>query len=116
MGYLLLVLLAGEFLAGPLSDEVRESSFGLLPLTSLETTIRVNKQEVGRQDANCGCDMVLDLLLARYTRRVNIVDTWTNQVGVAEPLEGTQDLEIRLGGLNGDDISVETLDRGEELE
>jgi hypothetical protein len=93
VGALLLVLLAGPL--GP-SDEVRESSLGLLPLTSLETTVRVDKQEVGRQDAHCSLDTVLDLLLARDTRRVNIVDTWTDRVGVAELLEGVKTLRSDL--------------------
>jgi hypothetical protein len=46
---------------------------------------------------------------------VDVVDTRPDLVRVAELLEGTKQLEITLGGLNGDNISIEALDRREDV-
>ena len=90
-------------------------TLGFWPATSLETAIRVHEEEVGGQELQHGSDTVLDLLLTGDTRRVDVIDTRANFVRVAELLEGVQDLEVRLGGFNGDDIGIERLDGREDV-
>lgn len=75
----------------------------------------VNKEEVRRDERKHLLDAVLDLLLRRNTRGVDIVDTWANDVRVAELLECRKELHVALGGLNRDDIGVETLNGGEDV-
>lgn len=86
-----------------------------MPATGLETTVRVDGQQLGRQDLEHGCDPVLDLLLSRNTGRVDVVDTWADLVGVLVVAEDLDELEVGLGRLDGDDVGVETLDRGEDV-
>lgn len=104
-------------LASPLGTvhEVDERSLGLLPATGLETAVRVDEEERVGEDVKHGLEAVLDLLSSGNTRRVNVVDTGANLVGVAVVLEGVEKLHVGLGGLDGDDIGVETLDGGEDV-
>ena len=90
-------------------------TLGLLPATGLETAVRVDIHEVIREGLQHRGDAVLDLLLRGNTRRVDIVDTGTDLVGVAVPLEGVEQLHVSLGSFNGDDVSIKTLDRGEDV-
>lgn len=46
---------------------------------------------------------------------MDIVDTRTNLVGVAIVLEGIEELHVALRGLDGDDVGVKSLDRGEDV-
>lgn len=46
---------------------------------------------------------------------MDVVDTGADLVGVAIVFEGVEELHVRLGGLDRDDISIETLDRGEDV-
>lgn len=46
---------------------------------------------------------------------MDVVDTGADGVGVAVVLEGVEQLQVSLGGLDGDDIGVETLDGGEDV-
>jgi len=104
-------------LASPLGtvDEVDERSFGLLPATGLETAVRVDEEERVGKNVEHGLEAVLDLLSSGNTRRVDVVDTGADLVGVAVMLEGVKELHVGLGGFNGDDISIETLDGGEDV-
>ena len=104
-------------LSGPSSggDEVLERLLGLLPASGLETTVRVDDEEVGGEDLDHGGDSVLDLLLRGDTGRVDVVDTGANLVGVSVGLEDIEELEVGLGSLDGDDIGIESLDGGEDV-
>jgi len=104
-------------LARPLGslDQVGERRFGLLPGTGLETTVRVDEEERGRQDLEHSLETVLDFLLPRDTRGVDVVDTRADLVGVAVLLEGMQELHVTLRSFDRDDIGIETLDRGEDV-
>lgn len=90
-------------------------TFGLLPATGLQATIGVDEEERVGEDGKHVGDAVLDLLLTGNTGRVDVVDTGADLVGVAVLLEGGEELHVTLGGLNGDDISIETLDGGEDV-
>lgn len=46
---------------------------------------------------------------------MNIVDTRANLIRVAKLLEGAKKLEVALGSLNRDDVSIKTLNRGEDV-
>jgi hypothetical protein len=104
-------------LTGPASggDEVLKRSLGLLPATGLQAAIGVDEQQLGRDERQELGNTVLDLLLARDTGRVDIVDTRPDLVGVAELLEGREQLEVGLGRLDGDNVRIKTLDRGEDV-
>jgi hypothetical protein len=54
-------------------------------------------------------------LLPRNTRGVDIVNTRANLIRVAILLEGLKKLHVALRCLNGDDISIEALDGGEDI-
>lgn len=92
-------------LTGPLGggDEVGEGLLSLLPASGLETTVGVDNHEVGGEDLDHGGNSVLDLLLRGDTRRVDVVDTRADLVGVAVRLEDVKELEVGLGSLDGDD-------------
>ena len=96
-------------------DQVDQGSLGLLPATGLKTTIGVDEEKVGSKDLQHSSDTILDFLLGGNTRRVDIVNTRTDLVGVTVLLEGLQELHVTLRGLDGDDISVKSLDRGEDV-
>ena len=81
----------------------------------MSETYRVDDEQVLGENLEHGRDAVLDLLLAGNTRRVDVVDTRTDLVGVTVLLEGLQELHVTLRGLDGDDISVKSLDRGEDV-
>ncbi len=90
-------------------------TFSLFPATGLQATIRVDEEERVGEDGKHVSDAVLDLLLTGNTGRVDVVDTRADLVGVAVLLEGGEQLHVTLGGLNGDDISIETLDGWEDV-
>jgi hypothetical protein len=46
---------------------------------------------------------------------VDIIDTGADLVRVAVVLEGVEELHVSLGGLDGNDIGVKTLDGGEDV-
>ena len=78
-------------------------------------TYRVDKEEGIGEDVQHVLETILDLLLSGNTGRVDVVDTGANLVGVAVLLEGGEELHVALGGLDGDDIGVQALDRGEDV-
>lgn len=90
-------------------------TLGLLPLTSLETTVGVDEEVIRLDEGQHVLDAVLDLLLAGDTRRVDVIDTGADVVLVAEFLEGGEELHVALRGFDGNDIGVETLDRREDV-
>lgn len=98
-------VLGTEVLGGV--DHVDQSLLGLLPLTGLETTVRVDPELLRLQVLQHLLDAVLDLLLAGNTGRVDIVDTRTNVAGVGLLDEDTKELGVRLAVLDGENISVE---------
>jgi hypothetical protein len=78
-------------------------------------TYRVNEHEMVGNDGQGGLETVNDLLLAGDTRRVNVVYTRTNLVGVTVLLEGVEELHVTLRELDRDDIGIETLNGGEDV-
>ena len=97
------------------SDEVLERSLRLLPPTGLQAAIGVDEQQLGLDKRQELGNAVLDLLLARDTGRMDVIDTRPDLVGVAKLLEGGEQLEVRLGGLDRDDVGIKTLNGGEDV-
>ena len=97
------------------SNHVGKRSFGLLPATSLQAAIRVDEQMIRPDQRQHVRDTVLDLLLAGNTRRVDIVNTRTDEVLVSELLESGKELHVALRRFDGDDVGVQTFDRGEDV-
>jgi len=56
-------------------DHVDKRGLGLLPLAGLETTVGVDPELLGLEVGQHLRDAVLDLLLRRNTRGVDVVDT-----------------------------------------
>jgi hypothetical protein len=75
----------------------------------------VDEKERVREDVEHGLETILDFLASRDTRRVDIIDTRTNLVRVPVMFEGVEKLHVGLGGFDRDDISIKTLDRGEDV-
>lgn len=63
-------------------NHVGQLAFGLVPLTGLEATVRVDPQLLLRVNLEDIVDALLKLFLRRNTGRVNIKQTKTNMVGV----------------------------------
>lgn len=76
---------------------------------------RVDEHQVVGYDGKGGLETGNDLLFAGNTRRMDVVDTRANLVGVAVLPEGMEELHVALRELNRDDIGVETLDGGEDV-
>jgi hypothetical protein len=72
------------------SNEVLEGCLGLLPSTGLQAAIRVNEQQLRPDEGQELGDAILDLLLAGYAGRVDIIDTGPNLVRVAKLLESIE--------------------------
>jgi len=87
----------------------------LLSNRDREFTNWVDKKEGVREDIEHGLETILDFLASRDTRRVDIIDTRTNLVGVPVMFEGGEELHVGLGRFDGDDISIKTLNRGEDV-
>lgn len=107
----------GILLAVELSsvDHVGQSSLGLLPLAGLKSAIWVDPELLWLQELKHLLDAVLDLLLGRNTWGVNVVDTWANVAWVSLVDKDLQELSIRLGVLNGENIGVESGNSVEEV-
>lgn len=78
-------------------------------------TYRVHKHQVGRNDRPRRVEPLCNLFFTRNTRRVDVVDTGTDLVGVTILLERMQQFHVTLGELDGNDISVKALDRWEDI-
>jgi len=96
-------------------DHVGQGLLGLLPLTGLETTVRVDPELLGLEVLKHLLDAVLDLLLAGNSGRVDVVDTGTDVSGVVLVNEDLEELSVTLAVLDGEDISVEGGDGVEEV-
>ena len=90
-------------------------TFGFLPAPGLEPTVRIDKNKAGWENSKHGLETFLDLVAGGNTGRMDVVNTRANLIRVAVLLERMQELHIALGGLDGDDISVKTLDGGEDV-
>jgi hypothetical protein len=75
----------------------------------------VDEEEGVREDVEHGLETILDFLASRDTRRVDVINTRANLVGVPVMLEGGEELHVGLGSFDGDDVSIQTLDRGEDV-
>ena len=75
----------------------------------------VDEEERVRQDVEHGLETILDFLASRDTRGVDIIDTRANLVGVSIMFEGVEKLHVSLGSLDGDNVSIKTLDGGEDV-
>jgi hypothetical protein len=93
-------------LAGPLGglDEVLEGGLGLLPGARLKTAVRVDVEQVRGDESEVGLQALLDLLGRGDTRRVDVVDTGADAVGVGVLLEDVKELEVALRGLDRDRV------------
>jgi len=96
-------------------DHVLEGLLGLLPLTGLETAVWVDPELLWLEVLKHLIDAGLNLLLAWNTWRVDVVDTWTDVTWVSLVDEDLEELGVRLGVLNGENISVESGDGVEEV-
>jgi hypothetical protein len=68
-----------------------------------------------REDFEHGRETILDFLFAWNTRRMDVINTRADLIRVSIVLEGVEELHIGLRGLNGDDISIKTLDGWEDV-
>ena len=90
-------------------NHVGKLSLGLVPLSGLQTTVRVDPKVLLRVNLENVVDAALELVLGRNTRRVDIKETKTNVVGVVGELLNVLGV-ILLGELNRDNISIKSLD------
>lgn len=96
-------------------DHVDQRSLGLLPLTGLETAVRVNPELLRTEVLEHLLDTVLDLLLRGDTRRVDVVDTRADVTGVGLIDENLEKLGIRLAVLDGKDVGIQSSNGVEEV-
>ncbi|KAI3484742.1 hypothetical protein L1887_52028 [Cichorium endivia] len=90
---------------------VGELGGALLPGTGLETAVRVDPDRVLGEDLGHGLDAADHLVLAGDTGRVDVKDTGANVRGVADLLEGAEEVLAGLGVLDRDHVGVELDDR-----
>ena len=104
-------------LASPLGsvDQIDQRRLGLLPSTGLETAVWVNEQQRVGEELQHGSQTLLDLITSGDTRRVDIVNTRANLVGISIVLEGLEQLHVTLGRLDRDDVSIQALDGWEDI-
>lgn len=109
--------LVGVLLAVELGsvDHVGQRLLGLLPLTRLETAVRVDPELLGLEVSKHLLDAVLDLILRGNTRRVDVVDTRADVAGVRLVDEDLEELGITLAVLDRQDIGIESGDGVEEV-
>ena len=90
-------------------NHVGKLSLGLVPLSGLQTTVRVDPKVLLGVNLENVVDAALELVLGRNTGRVDIKETKTNVVGVVGELLNVLGV-ILLGELNRDNISIKSLD------
>ena len=81
----------------------------------MNNTYRVDNDQIVGKGLKHGGNTVLDLLLRGNTGRMDVVDTGADLVRITVLLESIEQLEVALGSLNGDDISIQRLDGGEDI-
>ena len=96
-------------------NHVGQRSLCLLPLTGLETTVRVNPELLWLQVLQHLLNSVLDFLLRWDTRRVDVVDTRSDVSRVSLVNKDLQQLSVGLAVLNGQHIGVEGSNGVEEV-
>ena len=104
-------------MAGPLGggNQVDQRRLSLLPSTGLKAAVRVDEQQRVGEELEHGSQTLLDLLTSGDTRRVDVVNTRTNLVGISVVLEGLEQLHVALRCLDRDDIGIQTLDGWEDI-
>jgi hypothetical protein len=106
-------VLSAEELGG--ADHVGQGLLGLLPLTGLQTTVRIDPQLLRLEELKHLLDAVLDLLLAGDTRGVDIVDTRADVARVGGVDEDLEQLGVRLAVFDGQDIGIQSRNGVEEV-
>lgn len=96
-------------------DQVGQGRLDLFPGTGLETAVRVDPELLRAEVLQHLRDTLLDLLLRRDTRSVDIVDTRSDMTGVGLVNEDLEELSIGTRVLNGENISVESSNGVEEV-
>jgi len=96
-------------------DHVGQCGLGLLPLTGLKTTVRINPELFWLEELQHLLNSVLDLLLGWDTRRVDVIDTWADVAGVSLIDKNLEELSIGLAVLDGEDISIKSGNGVEEV-
>jgi hypothetical protein len=107
-GVLLTVVLGGV-------DHVDQSGLGLLPLTGLETAVRVDPELLRLEVGQHLSDAVLDLLLRGNTGGVDVVDTGADVARVSLVLEDLEELGVALAVLDGQNVGIESGNGVEEV-
>ena len=70
---------------------------------------------MGRDNFQRRLEPLCDLFFTRNTRGVNVIDSRADLVGITETLECMQQFLVTLRELDGNDISVQALDRWENI-
>lgn len=96
-------------------DHVGEGTLDLVPLAGLETAVGVDPELLGAEELEHLLNALLELLLGGNTGGVDVVDTGADVAGVGLVNEDLEELGIRLGVLNGEDIGIEGSDGVEEV-
>jgi hypothetical protein len=112
-----------SFCAGELgADELGSINHGckgghhLGVLARLETAVRVHPEDVGVKHSKHLVDTVSNLLCGGDPGRVDVIDTRANASSVCYTLtEDREELLIRPGVLNGDDISIHVNDGEDDV-
>lgn len=96
-------------------DQVDQRRLSFFPPTGLKTAVWVNEQQWLLKVYQHVSHALLNLFASGDTRRVNIVDTGTNLVGISVVLEGFEQLHVALRRLDGNDIGIQALDGWENV-
>jgi len=91
-------------------DHVLESRLGFRPATSLQAAVGVDPEVLLREVLEHLLEATGHLLFVGDAGAVDIIQTRPNLVGVAKLLEGTEELEVGLGVLDGQHVDVHALD------
>ena len=104
-------------MASPLGriDQVDQRRLSLLPSTGLKTAVWVDEQQRVGKELEHGGHALLNLLVSRDTRGVDIVNTRANLVSISVVLEGLEQLHVALRRFDGNDIGIQTLDGWENV-
>jgi hypothetical protein len=94
---------------------VGEGALDLIPLAGLQTAVRVNPELLRAEILEHLLDALLELGLRGNTRAVDVVDTRADVAGVSLVNEDLEELGVRLGVLDGEDIGIQGGDGVEEV-
>src|SRR5712691_1473113 len=110
----LLVLDAGAHATGRL-DHPCQCGLGFRPAAGLQSAIRIHPQALERDHALGLFEQLQHLPGVRHPRRVDVVYTRTDLVGIAELAEALEQLHVGARGLDGDHVGIERRDRGQDV-